>query len=311
MGWYLGICFHVTISVMRIGAFEIDEPVPELNEPHALAMLDPWIDVGGVGTLTLAWLEKHFDAEDLGRISRPGNFFDFTRYRPTIYYDEEDHRQVSVPNTYVTYARQPGSNDLLFIHMLEPHNHSDLYIESLVRLLSHFNVKRYCLLGSMYDYIPHTMPLPVSGGANGTQAALDLERLGVESGKYEGPTTITTLVSQRAVDLGMETLSLIVHLPQYTQLEEDYAGAARLMDMVGNIYGLPPDKEYYEKASQQAEEIEDALNKNPQLKAIVKELETQHESGPRRRPDALPPRLSPEVEQFISEMEKRFREGQK
>ncbi len=296
---------------MRIGAFEIDEPVPELNEPHALAMLDPWIDVGGVGTLTMAWLEKHFDAEDLGRISRPGNFFDFTRYRPTIYYDEEDHRQVSVPNTYITYGRQPGSNDLLFIHMLEPHNRSDLYIESLVRLLATFKVKRYCLLGSMYDYVPHTQPLPVTGGASGGQAALDLERLGVEGGKYEGPTTITTLVSQRALALGMETLSLIVHLPQYTQLEEDYMGAARLMDMVGNLYGLPPDKEYYEKASQQTDEINEALTKNPQLQSIVKELETQQEPGTRRKPEGRAPKLSPEVERFISEMEKRFRDEQR
>lgn len=60
---------------MRLGAFEIDEPVPELNEPHALAMLQPWIDVGGVGTLTLSWLEGHFQAKEVGRLARPGNFF--------------------------------------------------------------------------------------------------------------------------------------------------------------------------------------------------------------------------------------------
>ena len=83
---------------MRIGAFELDEPLPELHDPHVLAMLDPWIDVGEVGTLTLNWLENHFQAEDLGRISRPGHFFDFTRYRPTVYYDEEGRKQISVPN---------------------------------------------------------------------------------------------------------------------------------------------------------------------------------------------------------------------
>ena len=30
---------------MRLRAFEIDEPLPELNEPHALAILKPWVDV--------------------------------------------------------------------------------------------------------------------------------------------------------------------------------------------------------------------------------------------------------------------------
>ena len=32
-----------------------------------------------------------------------------------------------------------------------------------------------------------------------------------------------------------------VHLPQYVQLEEDYAGAARLLEVLSSIYDLPPD----------------------------------------------------------------------
>jgi hypothetical protein len=293
---------------MKLGAFEIDEPVPELHEPHVLAMLDPWIDVGSVGTLTLAWLEKHFQAEDLGRIARPGNFFDFTRYRPTIYYDDEDRRQVAVPNTYLTYARRSEGNDLIFLHLLEPHNHADFYIESIVRVLSRFDVKRYCLLGSMYDYVPHTMPLLVTGGAVGPTAAQELGRLGIEGSKYEGPTTITTLISQKAPQLAMETMSLIVHLPQYTQLDDDYTGASRLMDMVASLYGLPTDHEYYEKAGRQVEEINQALNKNPQLKSIVKDLEAQYGEHPQPRPEAHHPPLSPEVERFLSEMERRFKD---
>ncbi len=296
---------------MRLGAFEIDEPVPELIEPHALVMLDPWIDVGGVGTLTLNWIEKELDAEDLGRISRPGNYFDFTRYRPTVYY-EEGRRQVAVPNTYITFGHTSGGTDLLLVHMLEPHTHSDSYIESMVRLLGRFGVRRYVLLGSMYDYVPHTAPLLVTGSASG-EAAHDLERMGVGGSNYEGPTTITTLISQRAPELNMETMTIIVHLPQYTQLEEDYTGAVRLMDIVSELYGVPPDPEYYDKARQQLVEIEQALAKNPQLKGIVKELESEYQSGhgpTGGKSEDRPPKMSPEVERFLSEMEKRFRDDQ-
>jgi predicted ATP-grasp superfamily ATP-dependent carboligase len=294
---------------MRVGAFELDEPVPELRDPHVLAMLDPWIDVGGAGTLALTWLEKHFQAEDIGRISRPGHFFDFTRYRPTIYYDEEGKRQIAVPNTYLTYGRGAGEHDFLFLHLLEPHSHSDLYIDSIIRVLTRLGVKRYCLLGSMYDYIPHTLPLPVTGSASGDEAAMEFKRLGIEGNKYEGPTTITTLISQRAPDLGIETMSIIVHLPQYTQLDEDYTGAARLMDTVSSLYEIPVDNEYYEKARQQMEEIDQALNKNPQLKAIVKEMESQYGSQSLKKPGEKQTPLSPEIESFLSEMERRFKDG--
>ena len=44
---------------MRIGAFELNEPVPELRDPHAFAMVRPWVDVGSVGTLTLNRLERY------------------------------------------------------------------------------------------------------------------------------------------------------------------------------------------------------------------------------------------------------------
>jgi len=90
---------------MRIAAFELLDRLPKLKEPHALAMLRPWIDVGSVGTLIFSQLEHYLGAKELGRLARPGNFFDFTRYRSTIY-SEEGYRQVSIPSTTISYARQ-------------------------------------------------------------------------------------------------------------------------------------------------------------------------------------------------------------
>jgi len=293
---------------MRLGAFELNEPVPALKEPHALATLDPWIDVGSVGTLALAWLEKYFEAKELARITRPGNFFDFTRYRPTSFF-KEGRRQVTVPNTYVTYAQPPAGHDFLFLHLLEPHSHSEVYVESISRLLARFGVTRYCLIGSMYDFVPHTRPLIVTGGAVGRRVTHELERLGVESSNYQGPTTIISLVAQRAPEMGMETMSFIVHLPQYTQLDEDYAGAVRLMEMLGLLYGIPKDEAYYGKAKEQLDEISQALDKNPQLKGIVREIEAHYEERLRTRREQQPPRLSPEVEKFLSDMERRLREN--
>jgi len=294
---------------MRLRAFELNEPLPRLKEPHALAMLRPWVDVGSVGTLVLSWLETHFEAKELGRLARPGDFFDFTRYRPTTYI-KEGQRQVTIPNTYVTYSKQKTGNDFLFFHLLEPHSHGEVYAESVLRLLARFGVKRYCLLGSMYDYIPHTRPLIVTGGAVGERAQQELDRMGIQSSDYQGPTSINFLVSQRAPDIGMETMSLIVHLPQYTQLDEDYMGTARIMKILGSLYDLPMDETYIEKAEQQREQINVALDKNPQLKAIVEQLETHYEAHTeKKRKEEETTRLSPEVEKFLREMDRRFREG--
>ena len=68
---------------MNIGAFDIIDPTPELKEPHVVSVLVPWVDAGSVGTLALGSLMRYFDAQELGKLSTPGRFFDFTRYRPT------------------------------------------------------------------------------------------------------------------------------------------------------------------------------------------------------------------------------------
>ncbi len=293
---------------MRLRAFELDEPLPELREPHALVMLKPWVDVGNVGTLVLSWLETHFGAKDLGRLARPGDFFDFTRYRPTTYI-EEGKRQVTLPNTYVTYSKQKSGNDFLFLHLLEPHSHGEVYAESIVQLLVRFGVKRYCQIGSMYDYVPHTRPLIVTGGAVGERTQQELERMGIQSSDYQGPTSINFLVTQQVPDLGMETMSLIVHLPQYTQLDEDYMRSVRIMTALNSVYDLPVDEAYIKKAEQQREQISAALEKNPDLKAIVEQLETNYEVQAQREKKEGTAQLSPEVEKFLKEMDRRFREG--
>lgn len=293
---------------MRLGAFQLDGPIPELKEPHALAMLQPWVDVGSVGTLTLLWLETQFATKELTRLARPGDFFDFTRYRPTSYV-KEGHRQLTIPNTYVTYGQRETGNDFLFLHLLEPHSHGEAYVESLLRLLDRFKVKRYCLIGSMYDLVPHTRPLLLTGGGTGKDVEKQLEKMELRASNYQGPTTIVSLIPQRAQDMGMETMSLIVHLPQYTKLDDDYMGTVRLMKVLSLLYDLPTDKTYLEKAEQQLEQINLALDKNPQLKAIVTHLETHYDArGRTRQKEEETPRLSPEVEKFLMEMDKRFRE---
>ena len=293
---------------MRLRAFEVNEPFPELKDTHAFAMLNPWVDVGNVGTLVLSWLEGNFGVKDLARLARPGDFYDFTRYRPTSHLHGEQ-RQVTVPNTFVTYSRQENGNDFLFLRMLEPHSHGEVYIESVLRLLEKCNVKKYFLIGSMYDYVPHTRPLIVTGGAVGKSMQDQMNGLGIESSHYQGPTSISFLISQRAPEIDMETSSLIVHLPQYTQMEEDYIGTTRLMGLLSAIYHIPVNESYVNRAEKQKEQITLALNKNPELKDIIEQLENHYEARTQRKREEEGPPLSPEIERFLAEMDRRFREG--
>ncbi len=291
---------------MRIGAFELDEKPPILREPHALAVLQPWIDAGSAGSQTLSRLETFLEARPLGRLARPGNFFDFTRYRPTSYI-RDGRREVSLPNTLVSYARREEGHDFVFLHLLEPHILGEDYVDSVVQLLTALGVRRYCLLGSMYDVVPHTRPLPVTGSATGEIAEQDLKKVGTRSSGYQGPTTIMSLLSQQAPGLGIETMLFLVHLPQYAPLEEDYSGVLRLLELLCTLYQLPLDLSEVKRLAQNwYQEVSLAVEANPELKVIVSQLEEHYEKQAKRGEKQDTPRLSPEVEWFLKRMTRRL-----
>lgn len=292
---------------MRLGPFEINEPVPDLKEPHALAMLRPWIDVGSVGTLVLSRLERFMGGRELGKLARPGTFFDFTRYRPTISV-REGQREVVVPNSFINYAKRENSHDFLFLHLLEPHMFGEDYTDAVLEILKKFGVKRYILLGAMYDAVPHTRPLMVTGSNRGQGQMLGGQTL--RASTYQGPTTINYLVTQQAPQLGIEVSSLIAHLPQYVQLEEDYTGAGRVLDILQQAYGLPANLIDQKRGQAQYEEITRAVASNPRLLPIIKELEATYDAKAalEQAQGQKGPPLARAVEDFLRELDEGFKE---
>ena len=283
---------------MRIGAFEVKDPVPELNDPYVFAILRPWIDVNNVGTLVLDELETQSGAEELARLAKPGLFFDFTRYRPTLYLEGNIH-QVSIPNVTLRYAQREGGHDFLFLRLLEPHALSEVYVDSVLKLLKTFKVKKYILLGSMYDVVPHTKPLLINGGATGREAQQDLRKSGALQSHYQGPTSITTLIIQKAPELGIETIRFIVSLPQYVALEEDYLGKVRLMEVLNLLYRIPIDEKDFEKAIEQRDLITQKVERSPGLKNLLPQLETLYEVRIKSKEGEPVPKFSSEIEDLL------------
>jgi hypothetical protein len=295
---------------MKIGAFDIAEPVPELREPHALVMIRPWVDVGSVGSLTLRQLERHFGAQPLGKLARPGTFFDFTRYRPTVRIVDGE-RVFTYPNTFVNYARPEGGPDLLLLHTLEPHAMAEEYVESIVALFKHFGVSVYCRIGAMYDSVPHTRPIVITGNPGSVEARPGATPLIQQrQSQYEGPTTIMNLLSDTATEMGLGMMSFMAHLPHYAQLEEDYAGTARMVEVLSAYYDIPVSQSLTRRGKMQYTEIDTAVDRQPEVKALVARLEAYYDSRypsaqaeQPERPSEDPPALSPEIERFLKDLD--------
>ena len=288
---------------MRVGQFEITEPVPEFRDPHVLAVLRPWIDVGSVGTLSLNRVERHLQAKEIGRLARPGRFYDFTRYRPRSFLNHGT-REYSIPSTVVRYASRETAPDLIFLHLLEPHSYGEDYIESVMELLKFFGAKRYSLIGAMYDMVPHTRPLLVSGGMGEPEAEEEYRMLKTRPSNYEGPTTITYLISLEAGKIGMETRTFVVHLPQYFQVGEDFTGTARLMEILCNVYHLPKRLIDPQRGREQYEALQKIVTEASEVGSLLSRLEERYDKELSEGSGLG--QLSPNIEQFLRDLDQGF-----
>ena len=282
---------------MRIGDFELQEPLPMLKDPHVLAVVRPWIDVGNVGTLTMRRLERHLESKEIGRLVKPGRYYDFTRYRPKSVL-KQGIREYSIPSTTISAAVREHGPDLITLHMLEPHLYGEDYTDSLIELLKYLGVKRYSMIGAMYDMVPHTRQLLVSGGILDSHNEAEYKLVGVRPSDYEGPTTITYLVSNALDAADIETRIFVVHLPQYFQVEEDFTGTARLMTIMCTLYGLPIRLADSERGRQQYASLQNIVTDTSEVAGLLERLEERYDRE--NNPDSEPTSdLSPMVEEFL------------
>lgn len=298
---------------MKVGAFELQEPLPELCDPHVFAMIRPWVDVGSVGTLTLNRLERYLGSKELGRLHRPGEFFDFTRYRPSMRLVDNE-RRVRIPNSIIRYATTENGPDYLFFHLREPHANSEIYTDSILEVVEKFDVKRYCRLGAMYDAVPHTRPLLVTGSLGSVSQLRSVPNLKLRGSTYQGPTTIMNLVSDGIDKMEIEAINFMVHLPQYVQLDEDYNGTARMIEVLSSVYSeIPADLAPTRRGQRQYRELNAAVERNSDLQGLIKQMEDYYDTNEAEgapaeettsEEEAVP--LSPEIEQFLSELGEEF-----
>ena len=195
-------------------------------------------------------------------------------------YRRKGERIVEIPNTIVRYATGDGDNDFIFMHILEPHNNGEDFVDSLLELTDRLNVRRYCQVGAMYGSTPHTRPLLASGQASNPEVQSILQRAGVRSSNYEGPTSMMAIATQELVKRGIDTLSALIQLPPYARLEEDHRGQEKLLKLLSPIYASPSrtSPRSSRTATASTREIDRMAQREPRVRSLVKQLEEAYDT---------------------------------
>ena len=157
----------------------------------------------------------------------------------------------------------------------------------------------------MYDSVPHTRPVLITGSLTHEQERRAAGLVSTRGSTYQGPTSIVNMVHESLSQRETPSVSLMAHLPQYVQLDEDHMGAARLMSVLCAMYDLPESLVDESRGEQQYSEINRAVQNNSEVRALIQQLETYYDrtySIPDEPEEEEPVSLSPGLERFLYEV---------
>lgn len=251
--------------------------LPELRNPILIFAFEGWNDSGESATTAAQLIVSDRDGDRFASID-PEEFYVFTETRPQVRLSRRGKRRIDWPaNEFYACldpSDDPEARDFIVLLGTEPDLRWRTFTDIVLEVAKRTGVQLVIGLGALDADIPHTMPPVVSGSAANEDLHPLLRGLGLKTSKYEGPTGIVGVLTNRFANAGYPTLSLWGHSPHYISASPNPVVAARMLDELTEILGLRLDREQLdENAKRFDEQVREAVSKDPEAMAYVRDLE--------------------------------------
>jgi len=242
-----------------------------LRAPALLCAFTGWNDAGDAASTALQFIASSLGATRFARID-PEEFYDFQATRPMIRLLEGKSREIEWPEVEVYAARVPRApRDLILLQGPEPSLRWRMFMQQIVDLSEALGVQMVVTLGALQDEVPHTRPVQITGFASDEGL---VERLGLQSSNYEGPTGITGAILAACQDSGLPCASLWASVPHYIAAAPNPKAALALVRKLEGLVGVSVDAQELESdAGRYEAQVSAAVAQDPDVQAFVERLE--------------------------------------
>lgn len=243
---------------------------PSLRHPVMVLSFAGWSDAGASATTAIRYLTEHLMATKFASID-PEEFYDFSIQRPIVRLAEGTERQIHWPS-YDLYhsAGISVERDFVFGIGAEPHLRWRSFCDLIFRLVRECGIEVVITLGSYFDEVLYTRPVPITGFASDAKL---MEELDLIPSRYQGPTGIIGVLADAYRKTGIPHISLWAALPHYLPASPNPRGALALLLRLTQWLGLRVDTGPLERASADFQnKVNEAVNSDPNLSAFIREL---------------------------------------
>ena len=258
-----------------------------LRAPAMVCAFQGWNDAGDAASSAVSFLASALEARRFARVD-PEDFYDFQANRPSVQFDDSNRRKLVWPTVEVLEAPAPRApRDLVLVQGVEPSMHWRAFTSHLVDLAEALGVQMVVSLGALLGDVPHTRPVAMTGYASDPSL---VERLGMQSSTYEGPTGIVGVLHHACAEAGLPSASLWAAVPHYVAAAANPKAALALVRRLEGLIGVSVDVSDLESAATDYErQVGLAVQSDPDIQAFVERLEQAAESEEEgSSPDEVP-----------------------
>jgi proteasome assembly chaperone (PAC2) family protein len=265
-----------------------------LRRPLAIVGFGGWIDAGFAATGAVRYLIEHMAAQRLAELD-PEPFYAFTDTRPRVSHPAPGRREPVWPRAewYAVRLPETAARDLVLFTAPEPNLRWRGFTSTVLDVFQRLGTETLVSFGAVLAPVHHRANPPMRGWATTDALRALLRRRQIGSGRYEGPTGITTVLLAAARERGLPAFSLSTSSPSYLTDMPNPRASAALLRVAGEIGAVEfPLADLDAEALVVAERIDQFLAERPELKEAVDRLPyTAEPPAPSSEPSEPPAEL--------------------
>lgn len=272
-----------------------------MDRPILIAGFSGWNDAAEAASVAVESVSESWEAKRFG-IFDGEEFFDYQATRPQIKLIDGVTRTVEWPENILsatTNLPQLGGSSAILLSGPEPSFRWRSFCDSVVDAAREFDVSLVVTLGALLADVPHSRPVAVA--ANSQNPSL-IEKLGLSSSGYEGPTGITGVLHRVCADAGIPSVSFWASVPHYLPSVPSAPAALALLGGLSTLLDIEVDTSGLEStAGDYQDQISEAVQQDSDLASYVQMLEERYDSQTDGDPRDLPSGddLAQELEGFL------------
>lgn len=268
--------------------FEVTKEVLEklrkagnMAKRYILMGFSGWPDAGNVASLTIQHFIESLTPEKLLEFASE-DLQDMMISRPTVEIDDGLIKGLYfTEGAFYLWSSANENASLLILKSPEPGFRWREFSEKILDLCEVMSVQRIYLVGGLLDMVPHTRRPKISAAVNMDHLRAEIMAYGITPSNYRGPAGIHSLILLKARERGLEAVSIWGHASSYMPYPNAIV-AFHLASSLAEMMKIPIEFERLaELANTLKRRLDTAMEENPELRSIVRELERKYdeESG--------------------------------